>query len=259
MDDATLQAAADRLTWFHSIELRPAIVTKGMKSRDLLASEVDAVLGPLDLGGRSLLDIGAWNGFWSFEAKRRGAGRVVAMDHYTWRHPDYRGREAFDLARAALGLEIEAVEADVTVLGPDFGRFDAVLFLGVLYHLEDPLPVFRTLRALTGQVLVLETHQDMLDCPRPAMVHYPGKELAGDETNWWGPNPALVYRLLARAGFARVYYQDHPVYGRARGVFHALPEATPGGVLPEAPAHWLDLGAPGALASLVVGGGRAIA
>lgn len=254
MDDATLQAAADRLTWFHSIELRPAIVTKGMKSRDLLASEVDAVLGPLDLGGRSLLDIGAWNGFWSFEAKRRGAGRVVAMDHYTWRHPDYRGREAFDLARAALGLEIEAVEADVTVLGPDFGRFDAVLFLGVLYHLEDPLPVFRTLRALTGQVLVLETHQDMLDCPRPAMVHYPGKELAGDETNWWGPNPALVYRLLARAGFARVYYQDHPVYGRARGVFHALPEATPGGVLPEAPAHWLDLGAPGALASLVVGG-----
>lgn len=254
MDDATLQAAADRLTWFHSIELRPAVVTKGMKSRDLLASEVDAVLGPLDLGGRSLLDIGAWNGFWSFEAKRRGAGRVVAMDHYTWRHPDYRGREAFDLARAALGLEIEAVEADVTVLGPDFGRFDAVLFLGVLYHLEDPLPVFRTLRALTGQVLVLETHQDMLDCPRPAMVHYPGKELAGDETNWWGPNPALVYRLLARAGFARVYYQDHPVYGRARGVFHALPEATPGGVLPEAPAHWLDLGAPGALASLVVGG-----
>lgn len=254
MDDATLQAAADRLPWFHSMELRPGVVTKGAKSRDLLASEADAVLGPLDLAGRSLLDIGAWNGFWSFEAKRRGAGRVVALDDYTWRHPDFRGRETFDLARAALGLEVEAVEADVTALAPDFGRFDAVLFLGVFYHLEDPLPVFRTLRALTGQALVLETHQAMLDCPQPAMVYYPGKELAGDETNWWGPNPALVYRLLVRAGFARVFYQDHPAYGRARGIFHAFPEAAPGSVLPAVPPHWADLNAPGALASLVVGG-----
>lgn len=256
MDDTTLQAAADRLNWFHSMKLRPGVVTKGAKSPCLLASEAAAVLGPLDLAGRSLLDIGAWNGFWSFEAKRRGAGRVVALDHYTWRHPDFRGRESFDLARAALELEVEAVEADVTALAPeDFGRFDAVLFLGVLYHLEDPLPVFRTLRELTGQVLVLETHQAMLDCPRPAMVYYPGKELAGDETNWWGPNPALVYRLLTRAGFARVYYQNHPAYGRSRGIFHAFPETDPKAVLPVAPPHWLNLGAPGALASLVVGKG----
>ena len=254
MDDATLQAAADRLTWFHSMELRPGVVTKGAKSRELLASEADAVLGPLDLAGRSLLDIGAWNGFWSFEAKRRGAGRVVALDDYTWRHPDFRGRETFDLARGALGLEVEAVEADVTALASDFGRFDTVLFLGVFYHLEDPLPVFRTLRALTGHALVLETHQAMLDCPQPAMVYYPGTELAGDETNWWGPNPALVYRLLMRAGFARVFYQDHPAYGRARGIFHAFPEAAIGGMLPAVPPHWTDLNAPGALASLVVGG-----
>lgn len=249
MDDATLQAAADGLTWFHSMELRPGLVTKGAKSQELLAAEAAAVFGPLDLAGRSLLDIGAWNGFWSFEAKRRGAGRVVALDHFTWRHPDFRGRETFDLARSALGLEVEAVEADITALRPEFGRFDAVLFLGVFYHLENPLPVFQTLRALTGRALVLETHQAMLDCPSPAMVYYPGKELAGDETNWWGPNPALVYRLLLRAGFARVHYQDHPVYGRARGVFHAYPDEVPGTVL----KNGLDLGAPGALASLVVG------
>ena len=31
-----------------------------------------------------MLDIGAWDGALSFEAERRGARRVTALDHYVW-------------------------------------------------------------------------------------------------------------------------------------------------------------------------------
>jgi tRNA (mo5U34)-methyltransferase len=82
-----------------------------------------------------VLDIGAWNGAYSFEAARRGA-RVLATDHFVWTHPEKRGRERFDIANEALGLNIETLLADV----PDItlekvGAWDIVLFLGVLYHL----------------------------------------------------------------------------------------------------------------------------
>ena len=52
------------------------------------------------------------------------------------------------------------------------------------------------------------------------MVFYPGRELANDPTNWWGPNSACVTAMLRDSGFARVEYQQHPRYPD-RGIFHA--------------------------------------
>lgn len=249
-DAAALRAAVARHVWFHSIVLRPGLVTPGSKSAELLEAEAAAILAPLQLAGRSLLDIGAWNGFWSFAARRAGAARVVALDHVTWRDPRFRGRETFELARAALGLHVEAWERDATTLEPADGPFDAVLCLGVFYHLHDPIPLFRRLRAITGEVLVIETHQDMLQTPEPAMRFYPGRELADDPSNWWGPNPALVFHLLRDAGFGHVLYRDHPVYGRVRGIFHAFPGSKPGPILRAVPqgAVALNAAAAGALA-----------
>ena len=64
---------------------------------------------------------------------------------------------------------------------------------------------------------------------RPAAAFYPARELNGDPTNWWGPNPAAVQGMLKVAGFSRV---DHtytwlapvkPGEPAARGnaIFHA--------------------------------------
>src|SRR5947208_97682 len=70
-------------TWFHSIDLGDGVVTPGQK--DTL-SEVGHLKLP-DLTGRTVLDIGAYDGFYSFEAERRGAKRVVAADHFVWNWP----------------------------------------------------------------------------------------------------------------------------------------------------------------------------
>lgn len=218
---AELLAQAKTYFWFHSIDLGNGVVTPGSKSLAFLRAEADAIFGPLDLRGKSVLDIGAWNGSFSFEAKRRQAGRVLATDHYCW-SPVVKGRDTFHLAKTILKLEIDELDIDVPELTPDrVGQFDVVLFLGVFYHLIDPIRALQNLAALTKEVAVVESHLDMTNVERPAMVFYPGAELANDPTNWWGPNRRCMESLLKLVGFGEIKYQPHPVVGSSRGIFHA--------------------------------------
>ena len=69
--------------WFHSIDLGMGVVTPGLKSPELHERELASFRLP-DLRGKSVLDIGAWAGFYSFAAERLGAARVVALDHHVW-------------------------------------------------------------------------------------------------------------------------------------------------------------------------------
>jgi tRNA (mo5U34)-methyltransferase len=218
---AELLARARQYFWFHSIDLGNGVVTPGTKALEVLEAEAEAIFAPLDLRGKSVLDIGAWNGYFSFEAKRRLARRVLATDHYCW-NPEINGRATFELARTAIKLDVEDLDVDVPDLSPDrLGQFDVVLFLGVFYHLVDPIRALQALAALTREVAVLETHLDLRRLARPAMVFYPGAEVNKDPTNWWGPNRQCVEALLKLVGFERVVYQPHPLVKGARGIFHA--------------------------------------
>src|SRR3954454_18825307 len=69
--------------WFHSIDLGMGVVTPGFKSSRSHRKELASFRLP-DLRGKSVLDIGAWDGFYSFAAERLGAARVVALDHHVW-------------------------------------------------------------------------------------------------------------------------------------------------------------------------------
>ncbi len=239
--------------WFHSIPLRPGITTYGAKTEEILTAEEQAIMAGIDFQGRTVLDVGAWNGFYSFSAKRRGAARVLATDSFTWTHPKFRGREAFELARDELGLDIEAMLIDPTQITPELGSFDVVLFLGVFYHLFDPIDVLQRVRSVTGQLLMIETHQDLADRTQPGMVFYPGAILNNDPTNWWGPNPALMLHLLRLLGFARILYRHYPHIRPAplsRGVYACLtPDADPALIAGFGP-EWRDLDAPGVIPTL---------
>jgi len=241
MDDESLRAAVAEHFWFHSIALRPGIVTPGVKTPEIMAAEEAALFGPLDLRGRTVLDIGAWNGGFSLAALRRGAARVLATDSFTWDHSWYRGRASFDLACVATGLSPEARRLDPTELPAGLEPFDVALFLGVFYHLREPLPVLDALGRVTRLLCLLETHEDAAESARPAMVFYPGRELADDPTCWWGPNPPLVRALLEQAGFDRVLRRPHPLPGVApsRGMYAAFrPEAPEAMVQPYRDAGW---------------------
>jgi tRNA (mo5U34)-methyltransferase len=201
MPPSLAQRAAE-IEWFHSIELAPGLVTAG---RDDTRARVDVLALPDDLSGRTVLDVGAWDGFFSFEAERRGAARVLATDSFAWTGANWSTKAGFELAREALGSRVEDREVDVLDLDPaDIGEFDVVLCLGVLYHMRHPLLALERVAAVTGGMLILETHVDMTWTRRPAAAFYPGHELGLDPTNWWGPNPEAVVGMLRAVGFRRV-------------------------------------------------------
>jgi tRNA (mo5U34)-methyltransferase len=175
---------------------------------------------PESLAGKTVLDVGAWDGFFSFEAERRGASRVLATDSFAWRGEKWFRKDGFELAREALGSGVEDMTIDPLDISPSTtGVFDVVLFLSVLYHMRHPLLALERMAAVTGELLVVETHVDMLGERRPAMAFYPHRELAGDDTNWWGPNPRAVGDMLRAVGFRDVRLVTsyaYPFQGRRR-------------------------------------------
>jgi tRNA (mo5U34)-methyltransferase len=166
-----------------------------------------------NLQGKSVLDIGAWDGFFSFEAERRGARKVVAIDEWkentgqNWRSR-YGGQDlkkGFELARKVLGSKVEDKQMSVMNISPEnIGIFDCVLFLGVLYHLRHPLLALEKVSSVTKEQLIVETHVKMIGGKRPMIVFYPKNELRDDPTNWWGPNPSAMESMLKDVGFRKV-------------------------------------------------------
>lgn len=184
------------------MDLGHGIVTRGESDNRRMLQRLGL---PSSLHGLSVLDIGAWDGFFSFESELRGAHRVLATDHFCWSGPGWGTRAGFDLARRALGSKVEDLDIDVMDITPQrVGTFDLVLFLGVLYHLRHPLLALERVYSVTARQLILETHVDMLHCSRPACAFYPEDEQDRDPTNWFGPNPAAVIAMLRDVGFRRV-------------------------------------------------------
>lgn len=194
--------------WFHSIDLGDGIVTPG---RADTSRQLDVLELPRDLTGKTVLDIGAWDGFFSFEAERRGAARVVALDSFSWQAQTGGSKRGFELARSALGSRVEDVEMDVLDITPErLGTFDVVFFLGVLYHMRHPLLALEKVAAVAHDLAIVETHVDLTWTRRPAAAFYPSHELGLDPTNWWGPNPQATAAMCKVAGFrdARIVYGD---------------------------------------------------
>ncbi|HEX4018225.1 MAG TPA: DUF1698 domain-containing protein [Frankiaceae bacterium] len=203
---ADLREMVASRTWFHTIDLGEGVLTPGQKDTP---SEVRHLKLP-DLTGRSVLDIGAYDGFYSFEAERRGASRVVAADHWAWNWPGSDARGNFELAHRVLGSKVEMQEVAVedisaAALG---ATFDVVLFLGVLYHAADPMGYLKNVRSVTGEVAVIETVVDMLDVPVPAAAYYSGASMNDDASNHFGPNRLAVEGMLRDVGFTRVVAFD---------------------------------------------------
>jgi tRNA (mo5U34)-methyltransferase len=237
MTPEELQARADAILWFHSIDLGQGVRTTGL-------SEVS--LGPEvlpDFAGKSVLDIGAWDGCYSFLAERQGAARVVALDHYAWGVdiaardqywqecaergvlPDHTkdetefwraelpGRRGFELAHEALHSAVEPVVADFATMDlSTLGTFDVVLYLGVLYHMKEPLTCLERVRAVTDEVAVVETeavHLNGYD-RQPLLLFHPGSDVQHDFGNWYVPTVEAVRSLCRAAGFARAEIVNGP-------------------------------------------------
>ena len=190
-DLETLRArVAGHRNWWHRIELAPGLVTPGVQDSAEVLGQLDALGLPRVATGLRVLDVGCRDGAFAFEMERRGAS-VVALDYAD---PTLTG---FSIVAEALRSNVEYRLANVYELSPErHGTFDVVLFLGVLYHLRNPMLALDGVRSVTrpGGLVFVETRV----CTEPALAgldvpvwrFYPGDALDGDETNKWAPNLA---------------------------------------------------------------------
>ena len=200
------QRNLDRGGWWHSFELPDGSRIHGVSPLSDLRERIGQFPISEDLRGARVLDIGAWDGWFSFEMERRGA-EVLAVD--CWDNPRFRQ------IRSALNSRVEYRQMDVYELTPDsVGLFDIVLFMGVLYHLKHPLLALERVCALTTGIaavdsfILRERHRPGENVEnRTVMEFYETDEFGGQTDNWCGPSLPCLMAMCRTAGFARVEYR----------------------------------------------------
>ena len=217
----------NEISWWHIFQI-DGVMTPG---KDSSVIKLINIKMPYKLDGKTVLDVGAWDGFFSFEAERRGAKRVLAIDTITWQKDKlwdvgqnkeipHSGKKGFNFARRMLKSKVEDKEIEVMDLSKEsVGEFDVVLCLGIMYHMEDPWGMIKRMAEITKELLILETHYDV-DSDKPMMAFYPNNECNNDPGTWWGPNPKCVEAMLLRAGFKEVKIVDQQPHS-LRVTFHA--------------------------------------
>jgi len=156
--------------WYHKIELPGDIITPGWSPMDATKYGV-----PDDLTGKRVLDVGAWDGYWTWEALKRGASEVVAIDDFS---DDLGNRKDvkrnkwynFDLCREALGFnkndeadyvndkgqKVTRIEMSVYDI-ERLGHFDVVFFFGMIYHMKHPLLVLEKISEICDGEIYIES------------------------------------------------------------------------------------------------------
>ena len=148
MTAPSLQEQIDALPWYHEFDfgngLRARSKSPEAEGHRRVRAFIERQLEAVDFRGKSVLDIGCWDGYWSFYAERRGAKSVLATDDCT---QNWAEGEGIHLAKELLQSSIR-IKQDVSVYRLDSlnETFDVILFLGVFYHLHDPFYAFTQIR-----------------------------------------------------------------------------------------------------------------
>jgi len=215
------QAAIDSVPlWFHTFSLNGGqFYTHGV-ARD---HRYRLPYFPEDLSGRSVLDVGAFDGFYAFLAESRGASRVVAVDNEQYRDwvrarwgVELEGGEGFRTIARLLESDVEYRKLDAFELDELGERFDLILCFGILHRVENPLGLLSILRRRleSGGEVLLETYgveDKSLEDAAAIHVCESGEVYARDDFVYWGFTGGSLDRLARIAGFAGATVLDAPM------------------------------------------------
>lgn len=221
--DEILERVRSMGFWFHNIDLGQGVYTCPDHPYGDFPNYkwqmIEAFI-PEDLSGKTVLDIGCNAGFYSFETKKRGADRVLALD------VDERYLNQARFAAEVLDLDVEFRKMSVYDIDELKEQFDYVLFLGVLYHLRYPLYALdkaamivrerliaqSLIRGETGEMELadnyLMTDREIFDDPRFPRMFFVEKSYVHDPSNWWIPNEAGLAAMLRSSGLRTIAHPD---------------------------------------------------
>lgn len=200
-DRETIETLIKSRQWYHTIQLPHGLSTPGSHKSPEGLRQLDASGLPRDCSGLRVLDIGTRDGFYAFEMEKRGA-QVVGVDYA---EPDITG---FSVAAHILDSQVEYRVENVYRLDPELlGTFDLILFLGVIYHLRNPLQALDCIRSIAKVGTLLFVESEMATARRvrksklPLWQFRPRDSLSGDASNKWTPNLPGLLTVLEETQF----------------------------------------------------------
>jgi tRNA (mo5U34)-methyltransferase len=234
--DQELTDLVSSLTWYHTVDLGNGVLTPGHYDH---RPYLHYYRLPDDLRGKTVLDIGAASGFFSFEFERRGA-QVTATELPAWFDhdfgPNYQAdhtaesgqvylHQPFEVARQLRKSTVAVNYINIYDISPGtVGMFDLVFCGSVLIHLTDPLKALWRIASVTKDKAIIATSLDPNEPERPIATMV-GAE-CGD--GWWIPTRACLELMAVAAGFVgiewvsefQLNYRDQDT-GPYHGVLHA--------------------------------------
>ena len=217
-DEILSAVSSTPIGWRHPIEIEGVPVPADPRHAAHTRWMLECMKLPESMAGETVLDIGCSDGFFAFEAEKRGASRVVGIDSWWGAGPvkakaadydsgdDRQRRDVtssnFFTAHRLLSSKVEFYEADIQRIDatPELrdARFSTIFFLGVYYHLENILQGFKDVRKLCeGRVFVEGEVERKSDLP---VMEFLGKP---HDIQWKPTVPCLV-KMLERCGFSNV-------------------------------------------------------
>ena len=137
--------------WWHTIRFGDTITPGETAER---THTWKTLAFPPSLNGKSVLDIGAWDGFYSFEAERRGADLVVAVEF------DPGHASGFKIGKRIIGSDVDYFILDAHEVDCIRMKFDIINWMGNYYHLREPVPTLDKIFSIlnSGGLLIIEGH-----------------------------------------------------------------------------------------------------
>ncbi|HKP67608.1 MAG TPA: class I SAM-dependent methyltransferase [Casimicrobiaceae bacterium] len=165
-----LTTSPNQRIWWHALPLPDGSRIDSVHlDKDLQLKMWNALgLARDGITGKNVLDIGAADGFFSIAARMAGAATVTSIgtgDWSTWPHN-------IELASKTWDAPIDIITGDFRT--HEFARrFDVILFLGVLYHIEDVFGAMKLLRELLGDggSLYIETQMTAIASELPVFEY----------------------------------------------------------------------------------------
>jgi tRNA (mo5U34)-methyltransferase len=168
------QKRVDLVRWYHDFDFpggaRARAGGSDVEWRRRSWSFTKSQLDRVDFLNKTVIEIGCWDGYWSFYAENRGAKHVLATDDKTQNPSASAG---LNVAKDLLRSNVETRD-DVSIyrVSEIQSKFDLIVCLGVYYHLIDPLYAFAQIRHCCHADTVVLLEGDLSYWPHPNSAYF---------------------------------------------------------------------------------------
>ncbi len=196
--------------WYHTFKIGNMLTTPTRTSLNYQMWTAQGI--PLNLEGKSVIDIGANDGFYSFLCESRGAKRVLAIDSLEYEGRSLKFKEdelpsrRFQIIKDILNSNVEYKQMNVYEIDKLNETFDLVLLFGVYYHLGNPISAIQKISKITNHTLFLSGH--VLCTNDPLMYFYDSNDNCPNRFSSVVASPQCLMTIGRRNNFSNTEILD---------------------------------------------------